>query len=180
MSRASLIHSLQNYQTQFLEEEVFRLRFLEFISRHTDCFHRSCVPGHLTASAWIVSKDRQQVLLTHHRKLERWLQLGGHADGVEDLSQVATQEAIEESGLSQVRLLSADIYDLDIHAIPARKQDPLHLHYDVRFLFEADAAMSLEVSEESLELAWVPLTDLSELVGKDASFYRMVDKLKNY
>ncbi len=93
---------------------------------------------------------------------------------------MATQEAIEESGLSQVRLLSADIYDLDIHAIPARKQDPLHFHYDVRFLFEADAAMSLEVSEESLELAWVPLTDLSELVGKDASFYRMVDKLKNY
>jgi 8-oxo-dGTP pyrophosphatase MutT (NUDIX family) len=90
--------------------------------------------GHFTASCWLVSADGQRLLLTHHRKLQRWLQLGGHADGDRDLAQVALKEAEEESGLSGLVLEDPAIFDLDKHWIPERKDVPGHWHYDVRFV----------------------------------------------
>ena len=75
---------------------------------HPDCFERSCVPGHVTGSAWLVSHDRSRFLLTHHRKLGRWLQLGGHSDGDPDTAQVALREAREESGIAALTLAPID------------------------------------------------------------------------
>jgi len=129
----------------------------------------------VTGSAFVLSPDRQAVLLTHHRKLNRWLQLGGHCDGIADARFVAMKEAYEESGLARVRLLSQDVFDVDIHEIPARDPEPAHLHYDVRYLMVAEAG-SVSVSSESLDLAWVPLADL-ERYSKADSVLRMRDRV---
>lgn len=148
---------------------------IRFVEEHADCLVRSCVPGHLTGSAWIVDKGQTQILLTHHRKLEKWLQLGGHADGEIDLSAVALREAQEESGLASVRLVSTELFDVDRHWIPERKGEPGHYHYDLRFLVEADVEEPLVVTNESKDLAWVALTEVARL-NPEESMLRMVRK----
>ena len=100
------------------------------------------------------------MVLTHHRKLERWLQLGGHADGETDLRGVALREAREESGLTRLRALGEEVFDVDVHRIPARGAVPEHWHLDLRFLIEADPAEPLVVSDESHDVAWVPLDEV--------------------
>ncbi|MEP6963752.1 MAG: NUDIX hydrolase, partial [Acidobacteriota bacterium] len=113
---------------------------------------------------------------TWHKRLNRWLQMGGHIEpGDRTLLDAALREAREESGLEGVRPLSAAIFDLDVHAIPARKDEPEHFHYDVRFLLEADPAEALVVSAESRDVAWVPLSGIPAL-NADASIRRMVAK----
>ena len=156
-------------------DDEARRRILSFVLANEECFERSLLVGHVTGSAWIVDPSRSRCLLTHHRKLERWLQLGGHADGQTDVLEVALREAREESGLRSLRSLSTSIFDCDVHPIPARGAEPEHFHYDVRFLFEADAGEPLVVSEESKELAWVPLDEVARFAGED-SVLRMVGK----
>ena len=146
-----------------------------FVEAEVDCLRRECVPGHLTGSAWIVSTDRTRTLLTHHHKLDKWLQLGGHADGEEDLLGVALREAREESGLSKVRAVGTEIFDVDRHWIPARKTEPGHYHYDLRFLIEADPEDTLVISSESKDLAWVEIARVITL-NPEESMARMVRK----
>ena len=149
----------------------------EFVATQPECLRRSCVPGHLTGSAWVVSPDRRRVLLTHHRKLDKWLQLGGHADGDPDLAAVAQREAHEESGLMGIRLLSPEVFDVDRHWIPERKGELGHYHHDLRFLFEADPAEPLVCSSESKDLAWVELERVTAL-NPEESMARMVRKTR--
>jgi 8-oxo-dGTP pyrophosphatase MutT (NUDIX family) len=149
--------------------------FVPFIAAHPDCLWRTCLAGHLTASAWIVDADRSRTLLTHHLKLDRWLQLGGHVDGEADLAAAAMREAREESGLVRLRLVSPEIFDVDKHSIPARGTEPEHWHFDVRFLIEADLVEPLVVSNESKDLAWVRLTEVGKL-NPSESLARMVRK----
>ena len=144
-----------------------------FIDSHPDCFERSCQVGHITGSAWIVNRAGDRVLLTHHRKLGRWLQPGGHSDGDPDTLEVALREAREESGLD-VRALDEAIFDLDVHLIPARGHEPAHYHYDVRFLVQA-MEERFRVSEESCALAWVP-ADRVGVFTSDESVLRMARK----
>lgn len=150
---------------------------LEFVCAHADCLHRTCAPGHLTGSAWIVSPDRRRTLLLHHGKLDLWLQPGGHADGDGDLAAVARREAGEECGLTRLRLVSREIFDLDRHWIPPRRTDPGHYHFDLRFLIEADPEEPLVVSAESRELAWVDLDRVAAL-NPEESLARMVRKTR--
>ncbi|WP_420005943.1 NUDIX hydrolase [Arenibacterium sp. LLYu02] len=130
-----------------------------FVAREPRAFDRDPTTGHVTGSAFVLSPDYRSVLLTHHAKLNRWLQLGGHCDGIADAAFVATKEAYEESGLVRLRLLSTEVFDVDIHEIPANPREAAHLHYDVRYLFVAEAG-ALKVSPESHALAWVPLAEL--------------------
>lgn len=146
-----------------------------FVAAHEDCLLRSCGPGHLTGSAWILSPDRTRTLLTHHLKLDKWLQLGGHADGDGDLLAVARREAQEESGLGRLRVMSPEIFDLDRHWIPARKTDPGHYHFDLRFIIEADPAEAIAISSESKDLAWVDIQKVNAL-NPEESMARMVRK----
>lgn len=148
---------------------------IRFVETREDCFLRSQLSGHLTGSAWIVSPDRTRTLLTHHRKLDKWLQLGGHADGDPDLLAVAMKEAREESGLTRLKAVSAAPFDVDRHLIPERKGVPEHFHYDLRFMIEADPAEPLVISHESKDLAWVEVTRVTSL-NPEESMARMVRK----
>lgn len=128
--------------------------------------------GHFTGSAWLVSADGQRVLLTHHRKLQRWLQLGGHADGEVDLHQVALREAEEESGLSGLTR-EGGLFDLDRHWIPERTDVPGHWHFDVRYVIRAGSDERFVVNQESLALAWVEIERIAADPGSDESLQRM-------
>jgi len=131
--------------------------------------------GHVTASAWVLDAARTHVLLTHHRKLGRWLQLGGHADGDRDVRAVALREALEESGLPALRFVAGALYDVDVHVIPARPGEPEHRHYDVRFAFVAPPGAEPVCSDESHAVAWIPLAELDRY-GADASVRRLAAK----
>ena len=163
--------SLDPHESEMVAETI------RFVEAHADCLMRSQLSGHLTGSAWIVDAARTQTLLTHHRKLDKWLQLGGHADGESDLLKVALNEAREESGLMRVRAVSPEIFDLDRHWIPARKAEPGHFHYDLRFLLEADPQERLAISSESHDLAWVELAQIAAL-NPEESIARMVRKTR--
>jgi len=148
---------------------------LRFIDAHPDHLWRTCLRGHLTGSAWILSADRSKVLLTHHHKLDRWLQLGGHADGDPDMVSVALREASEESGLTNLRVASGELFDFDRHEIPARGDEPAHWHFDFRFVIEADPAEPLMISSESKDLAWVEIGRVTSL-NPEELMARMVRK----
>ncbi len=155
---------------------------------YPDCFERTLLVGHVTASAWILDPTRTKVLLTHHKKLGKWLQLGGHTDGDANVLHVALREAHEESGIDAeaIQPLSDAIFDLDIHPIPARTHtnkdgsysyEPEHFHYDVRFLLQA-ATTEFIISEESLNLSWIDVDKLHTLTDDD-SVMRMKEKWLN-
>jgi 8-oxo-dGTP pyrophosphatase MutT (NUDIX family) len=146
--------------------------FRRFLHSDPRVFERSHVPGHFTGSAWLVSADGQRVLLMHHRKLGRWLQLGGHADGDAQLAQVALREAGEESGLGGLQVDPA-IFDLDRHLIPARPGEPAHWHYDVRYVVRAGKDEAFVGNGESLALAWRSIAALAADPDSDTSLRRM-------
>ena len=178
MHRSDLLRRLSRYEPDNGTESQFKKDLRAFVEKYVDCFERSLKVGHITGSAWIVDNSLSQALLTHHNKLDRWLQLGGHADGETDIIKAATKEAVEESGLQSLQLRSEEIFDIDIHLIPARGNDPEHLHYDIRFLFLADHKEKLHVSSESKTLSWVPFERLSELTQANKSILRMSEKTK--
>ena len=149
--------------------------FRAFLRGHADAFERGCVPGHFTGSAWLVSADGERVLLTHHRKLNLWLQPGGHADGDADLARVALREAEEETGLRELRV-EPGIYDLDRHRIPARPGEPEHWHYDVRYVVRAGEDERFIVSQESHALAWRDIREVAADESADASVRRMAER----
>ena len=161
MHRNPLLALLAGYQTTTADDTAILARFADFVRQNPACFERTLKSGHVTGSAWIVCPRRAGALLTHHRKLNRWLQPGGHDDGDPDIFAVALREATEETGLKYLRPLSARIFDLDIHLIPARAAQVAHFHYDVRFIFEANPAESLVISRESKNLAWLPLARIA-------------------
>lgn len=172
----ALAGELRAYTPGDSREAAMRDRIVALVEAHgAAAFSRALLHGHVTASAWIVDATRTLALLTHHRKLGKWLQLGGHADGDPDVRAASLREACEESGLTSLRFAQHDIYDVDVHAIPARPGEPAHEHHDVRFLLEADAHEPLIVSAESRALAWVPIEALGSY-GVDESVLRLARK----
>ncbi|MEO7012749.1 MAG: NUDIX hydrolase [Dokdonella sp.] len=146
--------------------------FLALLDEGARAFVRERLHGHFTGSAWLASADGQRVLLTHHRKLDRWLQVGGHADGDADLSRVALREAEEESGLTDLAVES-EIFDIDQHWIPERNEVPGHWHHDVRFVVHATGSEKFVVSEESHALAWRDIAAIAADDTADESLRRM-------
>ncbi len=175
MHRRPLLSLLEAYRTDDPEERAMQQRLRLFVQQHPDCFERRLLTGHVTGSAWIVNHDHSKVLMLHHRKLGRWLQPGGHADGEPDILAVALREAREETGLDDIRPVSPAIFDIDIHTIPARGGEPEHEHFDVRFLLQANEQASLRGNEESNRLAWIALANIERLAN-ERSILRMRDK----
>jgi len=170
-----LSKALQDYCLRHPDEAAVVDQFRSLITNQPECFERgNFEPGHVTGSAWLVDGSGEHVLLTHHRKLDAWLQLGGHSDGDPDTAAVAGREAEEESGLA-VELISRDILDIDVHEIPARKSDPAHFHFDVRFAFVSRSGRDYVVSDESHDLAWVPVERLRQFTA-ETSILRMAKK----
>ncbi|HBK46314.1 MAG TPA: NUDIX hydrolase [Xanthomonadaceae bacterium] len=171
-----LMAQLRGYRERWPAEREVADAFIELLADPADPFVRERLSGHFTGSSWLVSRDGQRTLLTHHRKLGRWLQLGGHADGDRDLARVALKEAEEESGLGGLELAGDGIFDLDRHWIPERGDVPGHWHYDARYVVRAGEDEAFAVSTESLALAWRPVAALLDEPGLDPSLRRMASK----
>ena len=157
------------------DEAAESRRFVALLRDMADPFVRDRLDGHFTASSWLVSADGRRALLTHHRKLDRWLQPGGHADGDRDLARVALREATEESGLTGLRV-EGGIFDLDRHWIPERRDVPGHWHHDVRYVVRAGTDEAFVVGEESHDLAWLDVEAIAADEAMDPSLRRMARK----
>lgn len=171
MSEA-LAAQLAAYAQRKPDQALEVAEFLRFLHSHADVFHRHHPPGHFTGSAWLVDAMGRQALLTHHRKLQRWLQPGGHADGEADIAAVAAREAEEESGIAGLAL-DPQLFDIDRHRIPARGAEPEHWHYDLRFVLRAPPGASFFVGPESIDLAWVAIERIAGEPDFDPSLARM-------
>jgi len=166
-SLAFLEGVLQAYVPPSAAQAEERARMLAFLQEHEAPLERRCLAGHFTASALVIHADGERALLTHHRKLKRWLQLGGHCDGEANPARAALIEATEESGIEQLSIDPSPV-DLDIHRIPARAGEPEHLHLDLRYLVYAAPGAREVIGEESLDLAWVSTDELAGLDSDDS------------
>jgi 8-oxo-dGTP pyrophosphatase MutT (NUDIX family) len=179
--RVALVAALEQLVPGDEEEARDRGRIIDFVRLHDDPFDRRIVAGHLTGSALIVSHDGACVLLLHHRKLDRWLQPGGHADPGETAGeQVALREALEETGIRGLSLHpgAPRPLDVDVHEIPARAGEPAHEHLDLRYLVVAPAAA--EVAPDLGELhaiRWVRW-DETDSLSPDAGLCRALAKAR--
>jgi 8-oxo-dGTP pyrophosphatase MutT (NUDIX family) len=167
--------TLRRYAEAWPEEAVVAAEFVALAADPEDPYRRERLAGHFTASAWLVDAAGLRLLMTHHRKLDRWLQLGGHADGDRDLAGVALREAEEESGLRGLAV-EPEIFDLDRHWIPDRGEVPGHWHYDVRYIVRTTDSEDFVVGDESHALAWRPIDALPDESGIDPSIVRMATK----
>jgi 8-oxo-dGTP pyrophosphatase MutT (NUDIX family) len=133
-------------------------------------------PGHFTASGFVLSPDGTALLMVHHRRLERWLQPGGHIDPTgESVIEASRREIEEETGVADLRSIHRGIFDIDVHDIPPKNEEPAHLHFDVRFLFAATDD-TIVADDEVHDAAWVPLNEVAQRTH-DASVLRAVTKL---
>ncbi len=174
MKRSKLITLLHNYIPSS-EEIEFKDDIINFINKYENCFERSLEVGHITASCWLLNKDHSKALLTHHAKLNKWFQLGGHCDGNPDVLEVALKEAKEESGIENIAPVNNSIFDIDIHLIPKNKKENEHFHYDIRFLLHVTSDEEIKKSDESNDLCWIN-RDIKSLPTDSKSVVRLFNK----
>jgi ADP-ribose pyrophosphatase YjhB (NUDIX family) len=174
-SQKHALSLLDAYDPSSEQEQNAKQFIQDFITENERYWSRGTLTGHLTGSAWITNKSQSKAVLLHHKKLNIWVQPGGHIDD-EDESLIAAslREAKEETGLPELVAQQAGIFDLDVHKIPARKTEPEHWHLDVRFWFVAEDT-ALAISEESNELAWLTRAEIEKLTQEE-SVLRMVRK----
>lgn len=169
---------LEIYEPKDEREIKFKDEIFEIL-KDPDCFQRTRLAGHFTSSAWIVNKDNTKSLITLHKKLKMYLQLGGHCDGDSDIIRVAYKEAMEESGITSL-MIKKSLFDIDVHTIPEHNGVPSHKHYDVRFLFQVtDDSEFILNEEESNELRWID-KDEALTITSSYGFRRMVNKWRDY
>ncbi len=179
MNKIILLHQLEDYKNTYPNEIAKAQAFQSLIAESPKAFSRENLEAHITASCWLLSLDQSRVLLTHHKKLNMWLQLGGHCDGNQDTLLAAHREAVEESGITLVKPLLSSFFDLDIHEIPERKTEPKHLHYDMTYLFQVVESEEFQVSNESNDLQWVEI-DRLEKYTTESSMLRMREKVLHF
>jgi len=174
--REHLLDELRGYEPADDTEARNVEAVVNLLTTSADPFSRARFqPGHITASCYIVDPGGR-LLLHHHRRLDRWLQMGGHVEAGELTTDAALREGREESGLADLTL-DARILDVDVHAIPPSKGDPLHHHFDVRYLARTAAPHSVSMDRnESNDLAWVTLARAEELMNAPEST-RVIRKL---
>lgn len=157
---------LKSYEDQ----TDLRQAYLDHLAAHPDGLWKSCHAGHVTASALVIDPEQGRVLLTLHKKLRMWLQMGGHCEPEDtSLETAALREATEESGITGLTLLPGGPVRLDRHAIPA----PCHFHYDVQYAVLAPPGAVQEISDESLDLRWFAYDEVAAVA--DGSVLRLVE-----
>ncbi len=171
---------LEKYQPLEKYQLELKQKFLDFFNQYSEMsFKRENLSGHFTGSAFVVNLKSKKFALVEHKKLHRWLQPGGHADGDSDIQRVAAKELKEETGLKNFEVaLEGNIFDLDLHEIPEHKNTPRHFHYDLRFLFTTEED-ELVCSEESKDLRWFDQKEFSQLKS-DESVKRLVAKASDF
>ena len=177
----SLLAVLRGHVPADAAERADLDRIVSFAQNHRDPFDRRILEGHLTGSAVVVSADGASVLLLHHRKLERWLQPGGHAEPGEGSGEaVALREAREETGISGLWLhpTAPRPLDVDVHDIPARRDEPAHQHLDLRYLVLAPSgATGQRLVAEARALRWFGWDQL-ETLDLDSGLVRALGKAR--
>lgn len=168
---------LQSHRASDAQEAGFLERMQTLANGAGDCFSRDhFVPGHFTASAFVLCPKGEQLLLIYHGKLARWLQPGGHVEPEDsDIVLAAIREVEEETGLRDLSPIGAGLFDVDIHTIPARKGDPEHAHFDARILLQA-RDYNFQAGSDALDAKWVDLHEINA-IESDASVMRAVGKL---
>lgn len=169
-----LYQLLMSYQASE-EEQAYKERILAFLTTYENAFERFLDIGHITASAWLINKNNTHALLMHHRKLNIWVQVGGHCDGDTDALSVAIKEAQEESGIMNIKPVSSEIFDIDVHLIPENKKEKAHYHYDIRFLLQVMSDENFIANEESHALVWID-KNRDTLPTQERSVIRMFEK----
>jgi 8-oxo-dGTP pyrophosphatase MutT (NUDIX family) len=181
-AREQLLAALRAHRAEDEAEALDVARMVDFVRGHPDPFDRRIPEGHFTASAFVIDADGGRVLLLHHRKLDRWLQPGGHADPGETRGEsVALREAREETGLDGLRLHpeAPRPLDVDVHDIPARRGEPAHEHLDLRYLVVAAGGALTPAQEEAADLRWFEWHELASL-GLDAGLRRGLAKARRH
>ena len=175
--RDKLEIKLENYLVLYPNEKLTTQTMIDFFKKNQNCFERNNLRGHFTGSAWVLDESHSWIVMTHHRQLKLWLQPGGHADGNADLLDVAINETKEETGLKKLKIISDEIFDLDIQKIPQYKDIPPHFHYDVRFLLETKRnSNQIKVSSESHDVAWIHKDNVLDK-NNEYSIKRMLNKI---
>ncbi len=173
-----LMEQWERYGRTFPEERERIALFTSFLAG-SDGLSPEMARGHLTGSVWILNRQRDRALLTHHGKLDIWVQPGGHVEPGETVYQGARREMAEETGLTGTPLQGEILFDMDAHLIPARKDQPSHYHFDLRYLMEADSGEPLLITKESKDLKWIPLEEIP-LYTRSESVLRMLRKSTSY
>ncbi|MEU2914107.1 NUDIX hydrolase [Streptomyces massasporeus] len=146
-----------------------RQAYLAHLAEHPDGLWKACHAGHITASALVIDPEGGRVLLTLHRKLRMWLQMGGHCEpGDASLADAALREATEESGVQGLSLLPGGPVRLDRHPIPP----PCHCHFDVQYAVVAPSDAAHAISDESLDVRWFGYDEVAEVA--DESVVRLL------
>ena len=174
----NLITLLNNYYPTGLSEIASKKQMLEFATNYNNIFSREQEYGHFTASCMLLNSDSTKFLLLHHKKLNIWLQPGGHCDGCEDTLSVAIKEALEETSLESVVPVHESIFDLDIHQIPEFRGVPSHYHFDIRFLLKSNGDNQLQICDEVNDLKWVGFDEDLDEYKLNISVLRMLEKLR--
>ncbi|HAA54933.1 MAG TPA: NUDIX hydrolase [Myxococcales bacterium] len=174
--REHLLALLKDYKPFDEEEAGYHAEMVTLLSAEGDPFSRKhFVPGHFTSSAFILSPEKDSMLLIFHGKLHRWLQPGGHVDPEDqDILVSARREILEEVGIEDIPLQQEGIFDVDVHEIPALKGEPTHKHFDVRFLFVAND-LNMTAGTDAKDARWVPFQEITEEIS-DRSVVRAIEK----
>jgi 8-oxo-dGTP pyrophosphatase MutT (NUDIX family) len=183
-TKEEILEQLNKYVEKYPEGKEEAEAVIQFVNEHEgeDLVSRKNFRGHITTSAFIIDENADALLLLKHKSLERWLQPGGHVDATDaSLADSALREACEETGLDagSLTLVSNNIFDVDSHLIPEniKKQEPGHVHHDIRFLFKCSNSNSLNISlEESTDSKWIPFSDLSD----NEDFYWVREKIEGF
>ena len=168
--RESAISILTDWHAPDPAQDSLRHAVLSFVHGRTDACIRECVPGHVTASALVLDNTGTQVLLTLHPRLGRWVQLGGHCEDDDDIVAAALREAVEESGVADLRI-APGLVAVHVHPVTCSLGVPTR-HLDLQFVAHAPAGAQIACSDESVELRWWPADGLP--AGSDAALAYLV------
>lgn len=179
MNREEIIENLGLYKPIDEFEEKIRNDFYNFVLNNTDCFNKELKVGHITGSAIIIDKNNNRILIHKHKKLNKWVIFGGHADSEFDAIQIAKREGLEESGLKEITLLSENIFTIFIYDFPQTENFPAHKHYDLGFMFQADSKKEINAMKgESSFIKWIDIEDL-EKFNNELSIKYLSSRLNN-